>query len=498
MGWEASSSHLSVSADTAFDTAVDEWYGGSTASAVCTGWFFLPMASSPIAQAMKDICEEKGIAYESVLETVEAALAAAYRKDYGERNQNVKVTFDPETGSIAAFDEKEVVTDEFVAEALKEIEERQKQREIDAQLRAEGKLPPETFPLIMPTEPQFNPDGTPVEVEKKYNPKMHLALAEARTHEADAAVGATIRIPLPVPGAFGRMAAQTAKQVIMQRLREAERDTIFNQWKGHEGELVLGTVQRREGRVVFVDIGPRATALLREEEQIPTDRYTPGTRLKCLLYSVGKTIRGPELLCSRTHPDLIRKLFAIEVPEVSNGTVVVQAVAREPGSRAKVAVRSTAENVDPIGACIGQRGTRVQTIIAELSGEKIDIIQHDEDPAAFIANAMAPAKVTRVELHEDQRGAVVYVKPEQFSLAIGRSGQNVRLAVRLTGWKVNVQEEREEASSSQPQAPSESEEGRALTPSEDTPSDSASTTDDTPTTPHAPPPEGDGVTGLAA
>ena len=233
-------------------------------------------------------------------------------------------------------------------------------------------------------------------------------------------VGEVIRIPLAIPGAFGRMAAQTAKQVVMQRLREAERDTIYNQWKGREGDLILGTVQRREGRVVLVDIGPRATAVLREEEQIPTDRYLPGTRLKCLLYSVGKTIRGPEILCSRTHPDLIRKLFAIEVPEVANGAVVVQAVAREPGSRAKVAVKSTEENVDPIGACIGQRGTRVQTIIAELSGEKIDIIQHDEDPAAFIANAMAPAKVTRVELQPDARSAVVYVKPEQFSLAIGR------------------------------------------------------------------------------
>lgn len=392
---------------------------------------------------MKDICEEKGIAYESVLETVEAALAAAYRKDFGERSQNVKVSFNPETGEISAFDEKEVVEDEFVAAALKEIEERQKQREIDAQLRAEGKLPPETFPLIMPTEPALNPDGTPVEEVKKYNPKLHLARTEAQTHKADAGVGEVIRIPLPVPGAFGRMAAQTAKQVVMQRLREAERDTIYNQWKGHEGELVMGTVQRREGRIVFVDVGPRATAQLREEEQIPADRYTPGTRLKCLLHSVGKTIRGPELLCSRTHPDLITKLFGVEVPEVANGTVIVKAVAREPGSRAKVAVTSTEENVDPIGACIGQRGTRVQTIIAELSGEKIDIIQHDEDPARFIANAMAPAKVTRVELHDEQRGAVVYVKPEQFSLAIGRGGQNVRLAVRLTGWKINVQEDRD-------------------------------------------------------
>ena len=435
------------------------------------------MSSSPIAQAMKDICEEKGIAYESVLETVEAALAAAYRKDFGERNQNIKVTFSPETGGIEAFDEKEVVEDEFVAAALKEIEERQKQREIDAQLRAEGKLPPETFPLIMPTEPVLNPDGTPVEEVKKYNPKLHLALTEARTHQADVDVGATIRISLPVPGTFGRMAAQTAKQVVMQRLREAERDTIYNQWKGHEGELVMGTVQRREGRVVLVDVGPRATAQLREEEQIPADRYAPGTRLKCLLHAVGKTIRGPELLCSRTHPDLIKKLFGVEVPEVANGTVVVKGVAREPGSRAKVAVSSTEENVDPIGACIGQRGTRVQTVIAELSGEKIDIIQYDEDPARFIANSMAPAKVTRVELHEDARGAVVYVKPEQFSLAIGRGGQNVRLAVRLTGWKINVQEEREETQNAERKTQNDE---AVETPPESPPTSEPSTTDSSP------------------
>lgn len=466
------------------------------------------MASSPIAQAMKDICEEKGIAYESVLETVEAALAAAYRKDFGERNQNVKVTFDPETGGIAAFDEKEVVSDEFVADALKEIEERQQQREIDAQLRAEGKLPPETFPLIMPTEQQFNPDGTPVEEVKKYNPKLHLALTEARTHKADAELDEIIRIPLEVAGSFGRMAAQTAKQVIMQRLREAERDTIYNQWKSHEGELVLGTVQRREGRVVLVDIGPRATALLREEEQIPTDRYIAGTRLKCFLYAVGKTIRGPELLCSRTHPDLVRKLFAIEVPEVANGAVIVQAVAREPGSRAKVAVKSTEENVDPIGACIGQRGTRVQTIIAELSGEKIDIILHDEDPATFIANSMAPAKVTRVELHDEQRGAVVYVKPEQFSLAIGRSGQNVRLAVRLTGWKINVQEDREggatvtadEASASETSAPPAASSEPAAVPQEAAPTPDAAEPvadgADEPSTASGPP--ADDVAGPAA
>ncbi|MBI4433768.1 transcription termination/antitermination protein NusA [Candidatus Uhrbacteria bacterium] len=408
--------------------------------------------SSPIAQAMKDLCEEKGIAYESVLETVEAALAAAYRKDFGERNQNVKAKFNPEDASIQAFDEKLVVTDEFVEQAMKEIEDRQRQRQLEEELRTQGLPVPESslrasFHEPPPSRGRFGmdaeADGDAAEqvAQKKYNPKLHLAWAAARVHEPNAQVGDTIRIALPVPGSFGRMAAQTAKQVIMQRIRESERDTIFNQWKGHEGELITATVQRREGRVVFVDLGPRATAVLREEEQIPSDRYVVGTRIKCILFTVGRTIRGPELLVSRTHPDLVRKLFAMEVPEVASGAVEVMSVAREPGSRAKVAVRSTQENVDPIGACIGQRGTRVQTVIAELSGEKVDIIQHDEDPQRFIANSMAPAKVARVELHPDARVAVVRVPADQFSLAIGRSGQNVRLAARLTGWKITVQEE---------------------------------------------------------
>jgi N utilization substance protein A len=288
----------------------------------------------------------------------------------------------------------------------------------------------------------LNPDGTPVIEAPKYNPKLHLAFTEARVHQADANVGDHITIPLPVPGAFGRMAAQTAKQVVTQRLREAERDTIYNQWKGREGELLIGTVNRTEGRLVFIDLGQRAIGVLREEEQIPTDRYVAGVRFRLVLSTVAKSLRGPEILLSRTHPDLLRKLFEMEVPEVSSGAVEIRGVAREPGSRAKVAVVSTQENVDPIGACIGQRGTRVQTVIAELGGEKIDIIQYDEKPEGYVANAMAPAKVADVSLDAVNRVAIVRVPPEQFSLAIGRGGQNVRLAARLTGWRISVQEAR--------------------------------------------------------
>jgi transcription termination/antitermination protein NusA len=436
------------------------------ASALCTGRLFLLRSMSKIVNAMRDICEDKGIPYESVLETVEAALAAAYRKDFGERTQNVKVEFDPKTAVIRAYDEKEVVEDAFVASAVAEMEARQRMREIEEALRthnlhgamagavvdivdvssvvqvaAEVAESTEAAPSVASDDQEATPlDGHEGEEAKKYNPKLHLALTEAQAHQADVAIGDVIRIDLEVPGNFGRMAAQTAKQVITQRLREAERDTIYNEWKEREGEVVLGTVQRREGRTVLVDIGPRATGFLREEDQIPTDRYVTGMRLKCLLSSVGKSMRGPELLLSRTHPNLLRYLFSVEVPEVSAGSVELVAVAREPGSRAKVAVRSLDEGVDPIGACIGQRGTRVQTIIAELSGEKIDIIEHDDDAKQFITHAMAPAKVVQVELDEESRNAVVYVNADQFSLAIGRSGQNVRLAVRLTGWKINVRE----------------------------------------------------------
>lgn len=420
---------------------------------------------------MREICEDKGIPYDSVLETVEAALAAAYRKDFGEKNQNVKVRFDPETAAVSAFDEKEVVADEFVAAALAEIEERQRQRQLEEETRARGELPPAPpEPPPQESEPTMSDSGV-----VKYNPKLHIALAAAREHEPETKVGDTIRIPLPVPGSFGRMAAQTAKQVIMQRLREAERDTVFNQWKSAEGTVVLGTVQRREGRSVLIDLGPRATAILREEDQIPTDRYTTGTRVQVFLSAVGKTIRGPELLVSRTHSELIRHLFSVEVPEVSNGTVQLVAIAREPGSRAKVAVRSTEENVDPIGACIGQRGTRVQTIIAELSGEKIDIIQHDPDDATFIANAMSPAKATRVMLDLRHRVAIVYVPADQFSLAIGRSGQNVRLAARLTGWKISVRDAADEGGASVSMSPeAEASPGGASTGVDTTPSSATS------------------------
>lgn len=379
--------------------------------------------ASPLAQAIKQIAEEKNIAFPIVVETIEAALAAAFRKDFGKKNQNIKVEFDTETGRSRVFDVKTVVTDEFVAEALKALE-------------AAAAEPTTNFIPPAPPAP-----GEPE--EPKYNPKLHLSLTEARAIKPDAKLDEEIRIELEVPAEYGRMAATTAKQVITQRLREAERNVIFTQFKDKEHTLIPGIIQRREGRSVLVDLG-RGTGTMLADDQISAEEYRPGERVKVYVVSVVMGGKGPEILVSRTHPEIIRKLFTMEIPEVAAGTVLVKSIAREAGSRSKVAVSSTAENIDPIGSAIGQRGSRIQTIIAELGGEKIDIIMFDEDPAKFITNALSPAKIAAVELHEAERIAVVRVPADQLSLAIGRGGQNVRLAARLTGWKVNIIEEGKE------------------------------------------------------
>ena len=371
--------------------------------------------ASAITQAIQQICDEKNISYEVVLETIEAALAAAFRKDFGQKNQNVKVEFDPETMKIRAFDVKEVVEDQ----ELPTEEELAEMKETPA-----------------PAEPELDENGMPI---KRFNPKTELMISEARTIKPDAEIGETIRMELDVPGEFGRMAAQTAKQVIIQKLREAERENVFGEFKGREGEIVNGIVSRREGRTVLIDLG-RAMATMPAEEQIPTENYASGGRVKVYVVSVNMTTRGPMVIVSRAHPDIVRKLFSMEIPEVAGGAVVIHSVAREAGSRSKVAVSSEDPNIDPIGSCIGQRGTRIQTVISELGGEKVDVILYDQDPAAFISKALSPAKVISVDLDEVNRMATVRTDADQLSLAIGKGGQNVRLASRLTGWKINVVE----------------------------------------------------------
>lgn len=395
--------------------------------------------SSPIVQAIQQICDEKGISYDAVIETIEAALAAAFRKDFGQKNQNIKVIFEAETGGSRVFDVKHVVSDEFVETALKEMEE----RAAAVAAAAEAGLPPPTevvAPAVLPTVApgEVVASGEPTE-EEKYNPKLHVSLTEARALKPDSALGEELKIELEIPGAFGRMAAQTAKQVITQRLREAERFKLFEEFKDKQGQLLVGTVQRRDARVVFVDLG-RVTGMMLLEDQMPNEPYNPGDRVKVFVVSVAMSAKGPEIRVSRAHPDIVRTLFTLEIPEVASGAVLVHAIAREAGSRTKVAVSSTQENVDPIGSCIGQRGSRIQTVIAEIGGEKIDIIEWNEDPSTFIRNALSPAQVAAVELDPDSKVATVRVVRDQLSLAIGRGGQNVRLAARLSGWKINVVE----------------------------------------------------------
>jgi transcription termination/antitermination protein NusA len=380
--------------------------------------------ASQISQAIKQICDEKNIPFESVIETIGTALAAAYRKDFGNKNQNIQVEFDPEkydglTAGIRVFDVKTVVEDMEFPDGIPEVP--------DEPFRPFGRRD------VPPPEPAEDE-------EPKFNPKTMIMIRDARDVKPDAKIGEEIRVELSIPAAFGRMAAQTAKQVVMQKLREAERSVIFEDFKGREGELMNVTVQRREGRIVLIDLG-RATGILLPEDQIETERYYPGTRLKALLREVTMTPKGPEIRLSRSHPDLVTALFGQEIPEIANGIVVIKSIAREAGSRTKVAVTTNDDAIDPIGSCIGQRGTRIQAVIRELGGEKVDVIAWSEDPGTFVANSLSPAKVNRVDIDNDAHLARVAVAADQLSLAIGKGGQNVRLAAKLTNWKITIAEE---------------------------------------------------------
>lgn len=386
---------------------------------------------SDISNAIKQLCEEKNLDYKSVLSAIELALAAAYRKDYGERNQNIRVKFDPNTGSSEIFDVKTVVENlpaEEEAEMLRNLYNPDPQELKREEIRQEFR--PET--VVVPEEDE--------EGKKKFNPKTDIQLKEAMILKHDAQVGDEIVTDLPIPESYGRMAAQTAKQVIIQKLREMERDMIFGEFKGKEKEVVSGIVQRREGRFVFVDLG-KAIGLLPAEEQIYTERYNVNDRIKVFIKEVREGHKGPEIILSRRSEEILRKVFYLEIPEVANGTVEIKSVAREAGSRSKVAIYTESENVDPVGSCVGQRGSRIQTIISELGGEKIDIIEYHEDPEKFIASALAPAKVSSIELDEAEHKATVKVSSDKLSLAIGKNGQNVRLAARLTGWKIDIIED---------------------------------------------------------
>jgi N utilization substance protein A len=334
-------------------------------------------------QALRDIAQEKGIPLEKLEQIIEAALESAYRKHYGSAGE-IHVEIDWDESRMAVYSRKQVV----------------------------------------------------LEVQ---NPHVEMSLADAKALDASIDIGDSLDIEV-TPEDFGRIAAQTAKQVVVQRIREAERELIFEEFSEREGEVVTGVVQRREGRSVFINIG-RAESLLPPSEQMPLDGYRFGERIKVFVVEVKRTTRQPHVLVSRTHPGLVRRLFELEVPEIHDGVVEIKAVAREAGARTKVAVSSRQANVDPVGACVGHRGSRVQAVVDELRGEKIDIVRWSDDMARYLASALSPAKVNEVYCDDQNTASTVVVPDNQLSLAIGRDGQNVRLAARLTGWRIDIRSE---------------------------------------------------------
>lgn len=340
--------------------------------------------------ALEQIEEEKGITKEVLLEAIEAALISAYRRNFGSA-QNVRVEINRDTGEMHVYAQKEIV-----AEVT------------DSRLEA--------------------------------------TLEEARQTNGNLQVGDILEVEV-TPRDFGRIAAQTAKQVVVQRIREAERGIIYDTFSSREGDIVTGQIHRIEHRNVLIDLG-KVEGVLTPQEQINGEIYRPGDRLKCYIVEVRKTTKGPQIMVSRTHPGLLKRLFEFEVPEIHDGVVEIKAISREAGARSKIAVWSRDENVDPVGACVGPRGMRVQAIVSELRGEKIDIIKWDPDTSVFVANALSPAKVIAVTTEEEEGKVARVVVPDyQLSLAIGKEGQNARLAARLTGWKIDIKSESQAASS---------------------------------------------------
>jgi len=385
-------------------------------------------------QAIQQIADEKNIPKEKILETIEMALAAAYKRDYGKRGQIIRAHLNPDTGDVDVKQIK-IVADETTVK-IDEESGAENDEKIQAEKSAgdteekkeeqkEGRTPDETME---------EPEG---ERTVRYNPERHLMIEEARAIKPDVQLGEELEFPLEYHEDFGRIAAQTAKQVIIQRIREIEREAVFNEYKQKEGELVSGIIQRMEGGRVFIDIG-RTVGILPQEEQIPRERYRIGERLKALIVLVEQNPRGSGVFLSRSHPRFLRKLFELEVPEMSTETVEIKSIAREPGSRSKVAVASNEEGVDPVGSLVGQKGVRVMAVINELGGEKVDIIEWSDDQSQYVGHALSPAKILQVEINQNQKGATVIVPDDQLSLAIGKGGQNVRLAAKLTGWKIDV------------------------------------------------------------
>lgn len=362
--------------------------------------------------ALSQIAEEKGVAMEKIIESIETAIAAAYKKDYGKKGQIVKAKINLNTGETTFRQIKLVVNSDMIYS----------EEELEA-MKGEDGEPKEA--------PSYEESG-----KIRFNPEKHIMENDAKEINPDIKAGEELEIELESKKDYGRIAAQTAKQVVLQKIREAERDTVMSEYKSKEGDIVSGIVQRIEGKNIFMDIG-KTLGILPKEEQVYGEFYKPGQRMKVYILKVEENPRGPSVFLSRAYPKLISKLFELEVPEISQGIVQIKSIAREAGSRSKIAVHSTEAGIDPIGSAVGQRGTRVMAVISELGGEKIDIIEYSENPEKYIANSLSPAKVLEVKLI-DKNKAVCIVPEDQLSLAIGKDGQNVRLAAKLTGWKIDV------------------------------------------------------------
>ncbi|MGE5416644.1 MAG: transcription termination factor NusA [Acidobacteriota bacterium] len=341
------------------------------------------MSSDSIQTLLIELEKERGIPKEVLLEAIESALKTAYKKNFGSV-QNVNVEMDRSTGEFKVYARKEVVED-------------------------------------------FEDDRT------------QITLENAKAVDSEAEIGSEVDIEV-TPANFGRIAAQTAKQVVIQRLREAERSLIFEEYSNREGEIVAGTVQRSEQKLIIVNLGP-TEAIMLPQDQIPGEVYGQGQRVKTYIYEVKRSAKGPQIFVSRSHSSFLKRLFELEVPEIFEGLVEIKSIARESGYRSKISVYSRDDKIDPVGACVGPRGMRVQNIVRELNGEKIDIIKWSLDMGTYIANALSPSKVLSVEVNEAEKSSRVVVPDNQLSLAIGKEGQNARLAAKLTGWKIDIKSE---------------------------------------------------------
>lgn len=339
--------------------------------------------SSELLDALDRLEKEKGISRNVIVEAIEAALVSAYKRNFNQA-QNVRTDFNLQTGTMHVFARKEVVDEVF-------------------------------------------------------DSRLEISIEEARKINPNYEVGDIVEIEV-TPKDFGRIAAQTAKQVVTQRVREAERGIIYEEFVDRENDIMTGIVQRKDNRFVYVSLG-KTEAFLPTHEQMPSDRYNHNDRIKVYITKVEKTTKGPQIFISRSHPNLLKRLFELEVPEIFEGVVEIKSVAREAGDRSKISVYSDNDDIDPVGSCVGPKGARVQAVVDELNGEKIDIVKYSKDPVEFVANALSPSKVLDVIVNEEEKSTVVVVPDYQLSLAIGKRGQNARLAAKLTNWKIDIKSE---------------------------------------------------------